>query len=385
MNQVSIARCSDYNYKTVEKSVFQCLDGIPAIKQKIQPQTKVLVKVNLLRGNRPEEAITTHPSVVEAIVRYLQALGCSVIIGDSPGSALKFNEKLLHSVYKITGMLDVAQHTGCELNYDCSVIEVVNKAAKIVPTMHIIKVINDVDFVVSAAKLKTHVMMTFTGAVKNLFGIIPGRTKIDYHLKMHNTDNFAAMLVDLCEYVKPVFSVIDAVEGMEGDGPAAGDKRQVGLILASESPYAIDWTALQIIGMKPMDVPTMCEVKRRNIFDSSLEDIQVNGVQLSEIKVKPFRYPVTHGVSATGGRVPKFIENFVLNHMRPKPVFDYGTCISCGLCAASCPPRAISMLNGRPVVNGEQCIRCFCCHELCPQKAVHINKNWLYEKLLNSR
>lgn len=83
-----------------------------------------------------------------------------------------------------------------------------------------------------------------------------------------------------------------------------------------------------------------------------------------------------------GGRVPKFVENFVLNNMRPKPVFDYETCVSCGLCAKSCPPRAISMINDRPVVNIDQCIRCFCCHELCPKKAVHINRNWLYEKIL---
>jgi uncharacterized protein (DUF362 family)/Pyruvate/2-oxoacid:ferredoxin oxidoreductase delta subunit len=379
INKVSIVRCTNYQYRNVEKSVFQCLDALPEIKQKITAKTRVLVKVNLLRGNNPDEAITTHPSIVEAIVRYLQALGCSVIIGDSPGAALSFNEKLLHSVYQITGMVDVAKSTGCELNYDCSVIEVVNKAGKIVPTMHIIKVINDVDFVVSAAKLKTHAMMTFTGAVKNLFGIIPGRTKIDYHLKMNNIDNFAALLVDICEYVKPVFSVIDAVDGMEGDGPAAGDKRHVGLVLASESPYAIDLAAIQIIGMDPMAVPILCEAKKRNIFSGNLADIEVQGVQLPEIKLKPFKYPVTQGV--TGGRIPKFVKNFLLNQMRPKPVFDYGTCVSCGLCAESCPPKAISMLNCRPVVNVEKCIRCFCCHELCPKKAVHIHRNWLYEKL----
>jgi len=382
MDKVSIEKCKDYQYDTVEKAVFQCLDGIPAIKQKIKVQTKVLVKVNLLKGNRPEDAITTHPSVVQAIVRYLQALGCRVIIGDSPGSALSFNEKLLHSVYKITGMMDVAKNTGCELNYDCSVVEVVNKAAKIVPNMQVTKIINDVDFIVSAAKLKTHAMMTYTGAVKNLFGVIPGRIKIDYHLKMNNTENFAALLVDICEYVKPVFSLIDAVEGMEGDGPSAGDKRHVGLILASENPYALDLAAIHIIGMNPMDVPTMVEVKGRNIFSSDLADVQVEGVQLQDIKLKPFKYPVTQSVSAMRGNVPKFVENFVLNKMRPRPVFDYNTCISCGLCAESCPPHAIHMLNNKPIVNIDKCIRCFCCHELCPKKAVHIKRNWLYDKLL---
>ncbi|BBB90874.1 MAG TPA: DUF362 domain-containing protein [Methylomusa anaerophila] len=381
MYKVSIARCANYQYNEVEKSVFQCLDKIPEIKQKIKSQTKVLVKANLLRGNDPEDAITTHPGVVQAIVRYLQTLGCKVIIGDSPGSALSYNEKLLHSVYKITGMIDVANTTGCELNYDSAVIEVVNRSAQGVKNMQIIKIVNDVDFVVSAAKLKTHVMMTYTGAVKNLFGVIPGRTKIDYHLRMNKADNFAALLVDICEYVKPVFSVIDAIEGMEGDGPAAGDKRHVGLILASENPYALDLAAIHAIGMDPQAVPTMVEAEKRNIFSNNLKNIEVKGVQLQEIQLKPFKYPVTKSVNELGG-VPKFVENFVLNHMRPKPIFNYQTCVSCGLCVESCPPRAIKMLNNKPVLNSDRCIRCFCCHELCPQKAVHIKRNWLYEKIL---
>ena len=121
--------------------------------------------------------------------------------------------------------------------------------------MQIIKVAEDVDFIVSAAKLKTHAMMTYTGAVKNLFGIIPGITKADYHFKMNDVDNFAAHLVDICEYAKPLFSVIDGVEGMEGDGPSAGEKRHVGIIMASEDPYALDYSALRLIGINPRKVP----------------------------------------------------------------------------------------------------------------------------------
>ena len=387
MNIVSIAKCTDYQYDNVKKAIFQCLDEIPEIKQKIKSNPRVLVKVNLLRGNSPEEAITTHPSVVEAIVRYLQALGCSVIIGDSPGSALNFNEKLLHSVYNITGMVEVAKKTGCELNYDCSVIEVENKAARIAPTMQIIKIINDVDFVVSAAKLKTHTMMTYTGAVKNLFGVIPGRTKIDYHLKMNNVENFAALLVDICEYVKPVFSVIDGVEGMEGDGPASGDKRQVGLIFASANPYALDFAAVHTIGMNPETVPTLVEAKKRRVFGGKWEEIELKGLQRHETQIEPFKLPATQSANAMGGLgikgVPKFVQDYILNKMRPKPVFDYNVCVSCGLCAESCPPKAINMVNHRPIVNTDKCIRCFCCHELCPQKAVHVQKNWLYDRLLH--
>jgi uncharacterized protein (DUF362 family) len=227
MNKVHITECPDYEYEKVEQAVTACFEAMPEMKEKLFKGARVLVKTNLVMRKSPEEAVTTHPIVIEAIVRYLQCLGCIPIIGDSPGGP--FNEWNLKGVYKAAGMIAVAEKTACEINYDTSVIEVQNERAKLLKSMQIIKIAHDVDFVISAAKLKTHGMMTYTGAVKNLFGVIPGILKADYHLKMNNTANFAEHLVDICEYINPVFSIIDAIEGMEGDGPTAGVKKHVGI------------------------------------------------------------------------------------------------------------------------------------------------------------
>ncbi|MDF2570086.1 MAG: hypothetical protein K0R55_1690, partial [Sporomusa sp.] len=225
MEIVSIAQSKSYKQEEVEKAVYDCLDGIPGIKGRLKNGARVLVKVNLLKKNAPVDAVTTHPAVVEAIVRYLQGLGCSVIIGDSPGGP--YNVKRLISIYKATGMTQVSENTGCELNYDTSAVAIFNEKAQKLKQMQIIKIAEEVDFIVSAAKFKTHGMMLYTGGVKNLFGVIPGLTKAEYHFKMNNAENFAHHLVDICEYIKPVFTIIDAIEGMEGDGPSAGEKRQV--------------------------------------------------------------------------------------------------------------------------------------------------------------
>jgi len=380
MNKVSIVKCRDYEFENVKNAVYEVLNGIEAIKLKIAKGSRVLVKTNLLMRKNPDDAVTTHPAVVEAIVRYLQDIGCKVIIGDSPGGP--FTEWSLKSVYKAAGMIEVAERTGCELNYDTSAVEIQNPEAKRLKTMQIIKVAREVDFVVSAAKLKTHGMMLYTGAVKNLFGVIPGLVKADYHLRLNSVDNFADHLVDICEAVKPVFSIIDGIDGMEGNGPSAGEKRHAGIILASESPYVLDTVAAKIIGMEPMIVPTIKAAKERNIFSGDLKDIEITGTQLDEISIAPFKLPSSININFVGGKVPKFIEKFLLNNLRPRPEFNYNLCVSCGDCKRSCPPGIIDMSSGKPVPDLSKCIRCFCCHELCPKKAVDIKKHWLYDILM---
>lgn len=383
MEKVCILSCESYDYELVEKKIFECLDSIENIKPKVRTGSKVLVKANLLKKNSPDDAVTTHPTVVEAIVRYFQQLGCKVIVGDSPGGP--FNEKSLMAVYKATGMFDVQKRTGCELNFDTSFVEVKNDEAKMLKNMKIVKVFDEVDFVVSAAKLKTHAMMTYTGAIKNLYGTIPGVTKAEYHFKMNNIENFANAIVDICEYVKPDLSIIDGIEGMEGDGPSSGDKRFVGLIFASENPYALDTVASKIIGIDPLSIPILRAVKERNIFSVDINDIEFLGLKPQDIDIKQFKLPVSANVNFVGGRVPKFMENWILNNFRPCPVFDHNICVSCGICAQNCPPKAIDMSKGKPEVDLKRCIRCFCCHELCPKKAIDIKKHVIHERIFNRK
>ncbi|MDK2968880.1 DUF362 domain-containing protein, partial [Lacrimispora sp.] len=76
MERVSIIQCENYEYEKVEHAVFECLDHLTEMKGMIKKGSRVLVKVNLLKKNLPEDAVTTHPAVAEAIVRYLQKMEC---------------------------------------------------------------------------------------------------------------------------------------------------------------------------------------------------------------------------------------------------------------------------------------------------------------------
>lgn len=375
MNKIGIVKCESYDYEKVLEGVYRSLEKLDSIKD-MKPG-RVLVKTNLLKKNKPEHGVTTHPFIVEGVVRFLQDKGHTVVIGDSPGGP--FTEGILRGIYEASGLSEVSKRTGCELNYKTDSIDIFNEKAHFLKSMKIVKAFTEVDYVVSCGKLKTHTMMTYTGAVKNLFGVIPGVIKADYHLNMNGIDHFANMLIDICEYVKPVFSILDGIEAMEGDGPSSGDIRHLGLILTGDNPYALDYIATSIAGIE--DVPTIIEATKRGLFDSNRDKIEFFGDDISDIKVDPFKLPKSTHVNFVSGKIPKFVEEFILDNIRPYPMIKYDECIACGICANNCPAKVIDMSSGKPIINTKDCIRCFCCHELCPKKAVGIKRHRLHKMI----
>lgn len=376
MIKVCIDKCSNYDEKIVKESIYRCLNEINSIKDKLKPGTSILIKPNLLKRNKPEDCVTTHPSVVKAVAEYLMEHGCKVIIGDSPAGPL--NKKLLEGIYRATGMESVANSLGCELFNSIEYDEVSNSKALMLKKMQVISAVQKVDYVVSVAKLKTHCMMTYSGAVKNLFGVIPGLIKAEYHWKLNDEENFANHLVDICEYVNPLFTVIDAIDGMEGDGPSNGDKKHVGLILASENPYALDSAAVRLIGIDSQKVPTITVAKKRGIWSDLEEELEFPLFNLSNAKQSNFKLPESVKVNFLSSRVPKVIEERVVKTLKSKPQFLYDKCKSCGDCQRICPAQIIKMEAGKPYPDLSKCISCFCCHEVCPHDAVRIKKHWLY-------
>ncbi|MEW9123526.1 MAG: DUF362 domain-containing protein [Thermotaleaceae bacterium] len=380
MERVALISCEAYDIEQVRSSIQEAFKYLGGIDTYIQPGDKVFLKANLLMKKKPEEATTTHPIFIQALAEILIHHGAAVTIGDSPGGP--FTNRHLEGIYKTCGVEEAAEKSGASLNYDLTHQEVKSNQSKLVKNITIMHAIEKADKVISVCKLKTHGMALYTGAVKNMFGIIPGLLKAEYHFKMPDIRDFSDLLVDICQYANPVLSFMDGIVGMEGDGPSAGEPRQVGAVLASASPYHLDVVAATIMGIDPSKVPTIARTIERGFCTGKLEDIEILGSRIDKFIQKDYKIPSIRSVGFLKGKLPQFIEKPINELLQPKPRFIHELCIGCRDCEESCPPKIIKMVNQRPVADLEHCIRCFCCQELCPKKAVQIHRPWILGKLL---
>ncbi|HMK15944.1 MAG TPA: DUF362 domain-containing protein, partial [Methanomicrobiales archaeon] len=367
--RVSIARCRSYDPDTVRAAVAASLGHLGGMGEFVAEGQRVLVKPNLLSSRPPDAAVTTHPAVAQAVVEEVQRAGGMAVLGDSPGgrNAGRSYERLL----KRTGMAAVAEATGCELvSFEDDVVEVPAPQGKSFRRFTVGKAVTEADRVIVLPKLKTHQLTYYTGAVKVLFGYIPGLRKAEYHLHTGiDAGTFSDLLLDLHSALPPALAVMDAVVGMEGQGPSNGNPREIGLILASGSCTALDYVACSVVGFDPASIPTVRKAGEQGAGPKSIEEIEILGEALEAVRISGFEKPGT----MFAARLTPALFAAVGYLFGARPEIYPGRCISCGKCAEGCPPGAIRWTKGEtPSIRYRRCIRCYCCQELCPQGAVEV-------------
>lgn len=397
---VALLRCPDYDPDHVEACVRQAVNLLGGMQQYVHPGQRVLVKPNLLLPSPPERAIVTHPAVVRAVVRLAQEAGGRVLIGDNVGSSSALKDWARS--YEVIGLAAVVAETGAELNFEFQARQRPAPTGRLLKMIDVSGFVAEADVVISVSKLKTHSLMRFTGAVKNLFGTVPGMSKFAYHAKLPTVDQFAEMLLDVARSVGAALHVMDAVVGMDGHGPSAGDPFPIGAILAGTDPVAVDIAALALVGCDPLTVPTVAAAVHRGWpgvrppvpgwpgvrlpvpgwpggITGHVADLELLGDSLPSLQVNGFRLPA-------GGRrdlafVPQFLRSWGVRYMVARPVVATERCTGCGTCIANCPVQTIHRVGGRARILAQRCIYCYCCHETCPEKAIDLHRP-LVSKLL---
>jgi len=381
-DKVYIVQCKGYD--EIEHKLSNLFNLMGGMERFAKQGEKIVLKVNLLREARPDEAVTTHPSLVAAVAGLTKVAGAEPVIADSPGAGYLYTAKTLDKIYRTSGMHQAAQEAGIEVNWDTTSRPVSYPDGILTKHFDIITPVYEANAVFNLCKMKTHLFTVMTGAVKNIFGVLPGMSKPGYHAKLHDTKRFAGMLLDLAQYIAPRLSIMDAVLAMEGDGPGTGDPRSVGLLLGSENPLALDVVAGEIMGIDRTQNPVIMVAEQRGLNPNRLEDIDIIGADLADVKIPNFKLPQVSPGSLGFGPLPwyqRMFEPVFKNAFTVRPQVIWDRCIACGTCIQGCPMDAISWKNERAFIDDDKCIRCYCCHEICPEEAIRLRSSWLYQLL----
>lgn len=370
-SRVAILRCGDYDREKIFRTVHEILGLLGGIGRFVQKGQKVLLKPNMLSAKEPERGITTHPMILEAMIREVRSVGGEVWIGDSPSGAIKGVKRY----WEKTGYREVAERTGVKLiNFEAggTVVRTIDNRR-----YHLARAVFEADVVINLPKFKTHGFTLYTGAIKNFFGTLPGLQKATLHKLYPHPKNFSRVLVDLYSCVRSPLHLMDGVLGMEGNGPATGDLRNTGLILASEDGVALDAVASRLMGFKKDAIDAIRIAGERGLGEDHLENIEILGETLDAAGFQDFSLPSNYLIKL----VPQFLVRWMGRFVWVRPHAELAKCTGCGVCVRSCPVQAIQMVDGNPVMDYHVCINCLCCNESCPEGAVVQQKSWLARRI----
>jgi uncharacterized protein (DUF362 family)/Pyruvate/2-oxoacid:ferredoxin oxidoreductase delta subunit len=322
-------------------------------------QKKVVIKPNVLRLSTAEEHIVTNPSLLRAVVEKVEEMSpAEIVVGDNPGL---FSYGDNENCFEKSGLMDAAKGYYRNLG---NTTQLLGFNPDFMPEVGISKEILDADIVISLPKFKTHGLTVMTGAIKNSYGILPGAQKARLHRIAGTPERFHDVIVEVFRLRVPDLFIMDAVVGMEGNGPASSDLREIGLILAADNAVALDGVVARMMELDPARLRFLQKAKAIGLGNFDSQMIQIDG----EMRIlADFKLPPLGGGAISGNPA---IQELTKAKTQVRPQADPDLCTACGACIDHCPVSALTMEEEFPVADAEICITCFCCQEICPEKAM---------------
>ena len=366
--KVAIQSVPAYDGEMIRRGLIQACDFLGGLASIIRPRSRVFVKINHLSPpSPPEENIVTHPVFTKELLRLLLDIGCRVTVGDDIQSKEKDG-------FRISGYRKVCADLGVPLvNLKETGFRAIPCRGQVLDKAYISPLVLDSNFLINLPKLKTHSFTAFTGAVKNLYGIIPHGLRCRYHREYADSEIFGRMLVDIFSCAPPHLNIMDAIQGMEGEGPSAGSSKDIGLILASTDTVALDAVATTITGLDPMKVLTTKNAAERGLGTAQMEEIEILGEEIQNMVIRDFKQSaVAFGLIQK--KIPAFLHAFVQGQLVLVPRVLPKKCTDCRECVDICPKGAVDVVKEKAKIDKPQCISCMCCHEVCRYHAVKLGQ-----------
>jgi len=378
---VSIVRCRDYSPEETSAAVTKAVSLLELDDGFFSTKGPILLKPNLLSRRSPERAVTTHPAVLESVIRAVRSRNpdAEMQIGDSPGGALK----RIESFWEKAGFTRVSENTGVPL---VSFEDMESKPFREtgfrgLDSFSISKTAFDSPLIINIPKMKTHSFTYMTCAMKNLYGFIPGLQKATIHKALPDHGEFSRFIAYLNTLVRPALHIVDAVTSMEGNGPSSGTPVHTGLIVAGTDSMAVDMVVCRLMGISPFSVTYIKEAVRLGIGPGEENRIDVRGERIEDVRPGSFRLPSSYMLKKLfSGVFIRMFRKFIWS----RPYVDSNGCTRCGKCIESCPVGAMTFTDTGIEIDYDACIDCLCCHELCDNDTVKLEFSFLAKRLFNT-
>lgn len=280
--RVSLLAANSYDPEGLHSKLTQLLAPLGGMAAVVKPGDRVLLKPNLLTGARPTKECTTRPELVYAIAKQVIAVGGVPFLGDSPAFGTAFG------VAKANGLAPYAQELGMKIvEFEAESYE----RSEGLPKLRLAREALGADVVINIPKVKSHLQLTLTLGVKNLFGCVPGKMKAWWHMEAgKDLNRFADMLIDTARAIAPQLTIVDGIIGHEGNGPSGGEPRYLGLLAASQDVFAVDAVLAEILGVKPENLPTLMAARRQNLV-AEYDQVQILGTAIADLRVSDWQLP----------------------------------------------------------------------------------------------
>ncbi len=363
---VSLIKARSYQPEIIRRGLRKALDLLGGLESIISPQSRVFVKINHLSPpSPPEKAIVTHPAFTREILKMLKSLNCRITIGDD----IQYKDKdgFYTSGYrKICDELEVRLINLKEMGF-----QKIKCHGKRLKSVYISPPVLESDYVINLPKLKTHSFTIFTGALKNMYGVIPYGLRLKYHKQFSLPSEFSEMLADIYSCRPPDLNIMDGIISMEGEGPSAGNPRKTNVIIASTDGIALDAVASKIIGINPFDVYTTYFADQIGLGVGNLSKIKILGEKISEVKMDDFKHSAV-AVGLIQRRIPQILHSYFQNQLTYIPEVIPKNCTGCMECVDICPAGAARKDDEKAWIEKNRCIHCMCCHEVCRFNAIKL-------------
>ncbi len=278
---VHIQKVENYTHQEVRGGLEKIFSAFGGAEQFAKPNQKVLIKPNVICKRFEAQ---THPIVVVETAKIFKEIGSAVYIGDSPawGSFI--------SACRSSGLYELAQKENIPLVELSTIKRVSNPDGGYYRKLTVAKEALDADVIINVPKLKTHQQLILTAGVKNMFGVVPGKLKAwwHFHAGRHNDNRFAIMVLQTHNLLKPAFTIIDAIDAMEGSGPINGNLRHIGLLIGSSCAISAEFAACRIIDFDPANLPI---IQAAHTLKMIPDEIVYTGIDPESVKIKDFKFP----------------------------------------------------------------------------------------------